>query len=112
MFKAADFDFKNSCLKFRPYGTFFWANLVSKLQSALFRMKLSTKEYLGVQILNLAIVFLYSVPKIPLGGGGGWRGEEFGPKILECIVWTETWYKGAFKDVNSEFDNCFRKFGS
>ena len=82
MFKAADFDFKNSCLKFRPYGTFFWANLVSKLQSALFRMKLSTKEYLGVQILNLAIVFLYSVPKMPLwGGGGGGGGRNLVPKF-------------------------------
>ena len=46
----------------------FWVNLVSKLQSALFRIKLSTKGYSGVQILNSTVVFSNSTPKILLLG--------------------------------------------
>ena len=97
----------------------FRANMVAILKSALFRMKIRSKRYSQVLISNSTIVFLSSVPKIPFSGQI-WSPNfkvlfwklEFGPKILECIVWTETWYKGAFKDVNSEFDNCFCKFGS
>ena len=46
----------------------FWANLIPKLQSALFRMKIRTKSYSGVLIPNSTFVFLSSVPKISLLG--------------------------------------------
>ena len=42
----------------------FCANLVLKLQSALFRIKPSTKGYSRVQILNSAVVFSNSTSKI------------------------------------------------
>ena len=66
LFKGADFEFKE---KFFFYiFRFFWANLILKLKSALFRVKLSTKGYSGVQILILTVVFSNSVPKIPILG--------------------------------------------
>ena len=57
----------------------FWANLVPKLESALFKMKLDPVEYSRLLILNSAIVFLNFFPKIPFL-------SKFGPQISKCFV--------------------------
>ena len=56
----------------------FWANLVPKLQSALFRMKIRTKRYSEVLIPNLTILLLSSAPKVPFLG-------KFGFTTLKCF---------------------------
>ena len=74
----------SKCLVFNSFictfcSIYVRANLVSKLQSALFRIKFSTSTYSGVQILNSAIALLNLVPKVPFSG-------KFGPKTLKCFV--------------------------
>ena len=75
----------------------------SKLQSSLFEMKLVTWRYSMVLTLNLKIVFLNTVRKIPFLG-------KFGTETRKCFVLNETQPKEAFKGADSEFDNCFLKF--
>ena len=50
----------------------FGATLAPKLETALFKIKRSTKGYLRELISNSTITVLYSVPKIPFLG-------KFGP---------------------------------
>ena len=64
LFTTADFEFKNSFLLNSVPIIPFWVNVIPKLQSSLCRIKLSIKEYSGVQILNSTIAFYNSVPKI------------------------------------------------
>ena len=66
----------------------FWANLVPKRLSALFRRKLDTKEYSWVPILNSTIAFSNSFPTITFFG-------TFGLETSKCFVWNETQYKGC-----------------
>ena len=56
-------------------------------------------------ILNLTVVPLNSVPKIPFLG-------KHTPETLKCFVLNETRYVIVFKGAHSEFDNCFLKFRS
>ena len=108
VFKAADFEFKNNFFDFRLCNTFFWANLVSKLQSALkgvfrcadFEFDNCFRQLTTVE--NLTIVFVNSVPKMFLWG-------KFGRKTSKCFVLNEARYKVAFMGADFEFGNCFCK---
>ena len=57
-------------LNFAP-KIIFWANLVPKFESNLFKMKLDTKWYSRVLMLISTIAFLIFVPKIPVLGKSG-----------------------------------------
>ena len=54
-------------------------------------------------IPNSTIVFLSSVPKMPVLG-------KFGSQTSKCFVLNETWCKGVFKVADFEFKNSFLKF--
>ena len=74
--REVDSEFDNCFLKFCPSNTFFGANLVSKLPSALFEMKLSKEAHSKVLIPNLTIVFVNSVPRMLFLGGEEGEGEQ------------------------------------
>ena len=78
-------------LKFVP-NIFFWANLAPKLESALFKMKLHTKGYSRLLILNSTIVFLNFISKIPLLG-------KFGLETSKVFVQNENRYKDVLRGV-------------
>ena len=77
--------------------------MIPKLERALFKMKLDTKGYSRVLILNSIIVFLHFVPKIAFLG-------KFGPETSKCFNENENPHKEVFRGANSEFDNFFLKF--
>ena len=71
----------------------FLVNFISKLQSALFKIKLSTKGYSGVQILNSTVVFSNSTSKISFLGKI-WS-QNFKVPYMKWIL-----VKGVFKGVD------------
>ena len=66
-------------------------------------MKLDTSGFPNAMNLNLAIVFLISIPKIPFPA-------KFASETLKCFALNESRYVGIFKGADSQFDNCFLKF--
>ena len=66
---------QNPCLK-----SFVRANLVPKLESAMFKMKLGTNGYSRLSILNLTIAFLIFASKIPLL-------DKSCPETSKCFEW-------------------------
>ena len=94
--RGADSEFDSCFSNFVPKIPFL-GKFVTKTPSALFKMKLGTKEYSGVLILNSTITFSNSVPRIIL---------NLVPKNLVLYLkWNSV--QRVFGGADSEIGSCF-----